>query len=184
MCIRKSSCDNSLHAHACMCFAGTQSGILKAAKRPGKASFISSIDERLATSHALLYDVDRKVRESARTSEFERQSLRVASYTEHTQNQVKDMVPAIGKLLARNDDIAAVLLPAIVTALEKVHSFCARGMCKYASQSFWSEMSNCMHGCAYVHVSYRWMCTCMCIFWMHVSMCVHTLHRLSWETMS
>jgi len=39
---------------------------------------------------------------------------------------VKDMVPVIGKLLAMNDDIAAVLLPAIVTALEKVRSFCAR----------------------------------------------------------
>jgi len=48
-----------------MWFAGTQPGILKAVKRRENASFISSIDERLATSHVLLYDVDRKVRESA-----------------------------------------------------------------------------------------------------------------------
>ena len=63
-----STYDNSSHANVCMCFAGTQPGILKAAKRPGKTSFISSIDERLASSHALLYDVDRKVKERERES--------------------------------------------------------------------------------------------------------------------
>jgi hypothetical protein len=133
-----------------MCFAGMQPGILKAAKRPAKASFISSIDERLATSHVLLYDVDRKVRESAHASEFERQSLRIASHTEYTQNQVKDMVPAIGKLLARNDDIAAVLLPAIVTALEKVHSFLRTRAC--ASMRAKTFGQKCQTACTGVHM--------------------------------
>ena len=111
--------------HACLLVAdaSAQHGILKPAKRPGNASFISSIDERLATSHALLYDIDRKVRTCvrARASMHAAVLLRMcAAYMHHerTQIQVKDMVPALGKLLVRNDDIAA---------LEQVRSYqCSR----------------------------------------------------------
>jgi hypothetical protein len=61
------------------------------------------------------------------------------THRKHTQNQVKDMVPALGKLLIRNDDIAA---------LEQVHLYKCSGSIRTCTRALTVRP---MHAAVQIH---------------------------------